>query len=127
MVMAPGFRPWILCVALSLALAWPVASGAQAPADVAVVVHPGVAVSGEDLLGWALERRRLAGTAVTPNEAASAASFVMLRHHGLVTIPVIGMPGAAATYWTSDVAPGLRSCAGREAAPGSPAWTSPSG
>jgi L-seryl-tRNA(Ser) seleniumtransferase len=65
--------------------------------DCAYLAGPGVAVSGEDLLGWALERRRLAGTAVTPNEAASAASFVMLRHHGLVTIPVIGMPGAAAT------------------------------
>jgi L-seryl-tRNA(Ser) seleniumtransferase len=64
----------------------------------AYLAGPGAAVSGEDLLGWALERRRLTGTAVTPNEAASAASFVMLRNHGLVTIPVIGMPGAAATF-----------------------------
>jgi hypothetical protein len=31
-------------MALSLALAWPVASGAQAATDVAVVVHPDVAV-----------------------------------------------------------------------------------
>ena len=64
----------------------------------AYLAGPGVAVSGEDLLAWALERRGLATTPVTPNEAASAASFVMLRGHGLVTIPVIGMPGAAATF-----------------------------
>lgn len=42
--MARGFRPWILCVTLWLALAWPVVSGAQAGNDVAVVVHPDVAV-----------------------------------------------------------------------------------
>jgi len=46
----------------------------------------------------ALERAGLARTQVVPNEAASAASFVMLREHGLVTIPTIGMPGAAATF-----------------------------
>jgi L-seryl-tRNA(Ser) seleniumtransferase len=66
--------------------------------DRAYLAGPGVAVSGEDLLGWALERRGLRGTPVTPNEAASAVSFVMLRGHGLVTIPTIGMPGAAATF-----------------------------
>ena len=64
----------------------------------AYLAGPGVAVSGEDLLEWALERAGLARTQVVPNEAASAASFVMLREHGLVTIPTIGMPGAAATF-----------------------------
>ena len=44
MAMARGFRPWILCVTLWLALAGPVAPGAQAGNDVAVVVHPDVAV-----------------------------------------------------------------------------------
>ncbi len=42
--MAQGFRPWILCVTLWLVLAWPVAPGAQTGNDVAVVVHPDVAV-----------------------------------------------------------------------------------
>jgi hypothetical protein len=42
--MARVFRPWILCLTLWLALAWPVALGAQAGHDVAVVVHPDVAV-----------------------------------------------------------------------------------
>jgi L-seryl-tRNA(Ser) seleniumtransferase len=64
----------------------------------AYLAGPGVAVSGEDLLAWALERAGATATRVVPNEAASAASFVMLRRQGLVTIPTIGMPGAAATF-----------------------------
>jgi L-seryl-tRNA(Ser) seleniumtransferase len=66
--------------------------------DRAYLAGPGVAVSGEDLLGWALERAGARATRVMPNEAASAASFAMLREDGLVTIPTIGMPGAAATF-----------------------------
>ena len=64
----------------------------------AYLAGPGVAVSGEDLLAWALERAGLRATGVVPNEAASAASFAMLPTHGLVTIPTIGMPGSAATF-----------------------------
>ena len=64
----------------------------------AYLAGPGAAVGGEDLLAWALERAGLRATRVVPNEAASAASFVMLRAHGLVTIPTIGMPGSAATF-----------------------------
>jgi L-seryl-tRNA(Ser) seleniumtransferase len=64
----------------------------------AYLAGPGVAVSGEDLVAWALERAGRATTSVVPNEAASAASFAMLREHGLVAIPTIGMPGSAATF-----------------------------
>jgi hypothetical protein len=42
--MARVFRPWILCLTLWLALAWPAALTAQTGAGVAVVVHPDVAV-----------------------------------------------------------------------------------
>ena len=66
--------------------------------DGAYLAGPGVAVSGEDVVSWALARRKLATTRVVPNEAVSAASFAMLREHGLVTIPAIGMPGAAVTF-----------------------------
>jgi L-seryl-tRNA(Ser) seleniumtransferase len=66
--------------------------------DVAYLAGPGVAVSGEDVVSWALARRGLEAPRVVPNEAVSAASFAMLREHGLVTIPTIGMPGAAATF-----------------------------
>jgi L-seryl-tRNA(Ser) seleniumtransferase len=66
--------------------------------DAAYLAGPGVAVSGEDVVSWALARRGLTATAVVPNEAVSAASFAMLRDHGLVTIPTIGMPGAAVTF-----------------------------
>ena len=41
--MSLGLRPWILCVTMWLVLAWPVVPGAQT-GDVAVVVHPDVAV-----------------------------------------------------------------------------------
>lgn len=64
----------------------------------AYLAGPGVAVSGEDLLALAMERAGVRATRVVPNEAASGASFVMLRHRGLVTIPTIGMPGSAATF-----------------------------
>jgi len=66
--------------------------------DAAYLAGPGVAVSGEDVVSWALARRGVRETRVVPNEAVSAASFAMLREHGLVTIPTIGMPGAAATF-----------------------------
>jgi L-seryl-tRNA(Ser) seleniumtransferase len=66
--------------------------------DMAYLAGPGVAVSGEDVVSWALARRGLRATRVVPNEAVSAASFAMLREHGLVTIPTVGMPGAAATF-----------------------------
>lgn len=66
--------------------------------DMAYLAGPGVAVSGEDVVTWALERAGLTSTAGAPNEAVSAAAFAMLREHGLVTIPSIGMPGAAATF-----------------------------
>ena len=66
--------------------------------DRAYLAGPGVAVSGEDLLELAMARAGISSTTVVPNEAASAASFVMLREHGLVTIPTIGRPGSAATF-----------------------------
>jgi L-seryl-tRNA(Ser) seleniumtransferase len=66
--------------------------------DAAYLAGPGVAVSGEDLVSWALARRGLHTTPVVPNEAVTAASFAMLREHGLVTIPTVAMPGSAATF-----------------------------
>jgi L-seryl-tRNA(Ser) seleniumtransferase len=66
--------------------------------DIAYLAGPGVAVSGEDIVSWALTRRGLTGTPVVPNEAVTAASFAMLREHGLVTIPTVAMPGSAATF-----------------------------
>jgi L-seryl-tRNA(Ser) seleniumtransferase len=64
----------------------------------AYLAGPGVGVGGEDLLAWAMERAGIGATRVAPNEAASAISFAMLRGHGLVTIPTIGMPGSAAAF-----------------------------
>ena len=57
----------------------------------------GVALSGEDLLELALARAGRNETSIAPIEAVAYSAIALLQRHGAVTIPAVGMPGAACT------------------------------
>lgn len=58
----------------------------------------GVALSGEDFLELAAKRAGLRTPPLTPIEALAFSALSILRSHGAVTIPAVGMPGAACTF-----------------------------
>ncbi|MCC7017409.1 MAG: hypothetical protein IT564_09445 [Rhodospirillales bacterium] len=58
----------------------------------------GIAVGGEDFLGIALTRSGRERTTLTPIEAVAFGSMTILEQTGAVTIPTVGMPGAACTF-----------------------------
>jgi L-seryl-tRNA(Ser) seleniumtransferase len=57
----------------------------------------GIALTGEDLLQLALAKAGLNTTEVAPIEAVAYAAITLLEKTGAVTIPAVGMPGAACT------------------------------
>ena len=59
---------------------------------------PGVAMSAPDFGKIVLERAGDRGTPLIAEEMSIAASFIMLRDRGMVTIPTTGFPGAAPTF-----------------------------
>ncbi|MCL4772239.1 MAG: hypothetical protein KJZ76_18150, partial [Burkholderiaceae bacterium] len=64
----------------------------------AYMAGPGVAISGEDLVELALQRSGCNTPGVTPIEAVAATALELLERVGAVTIPAVGMPGAACVY-----------------------------
>jgi L-seryl-tRNA(Ser) seleniumtransferase len=58
----------------------------------------GIAVGGEDFLEMVLLRVGRQRTSVVPIEAVAFASMTVLEQFGAVTIPAVGMPGAACTF-----------------------------
>jgi len=58
----------------------------------------GLAVSGEDFLEIALARAGRDRTPLVPIEALAFACLTLLERYGAVTIPAVGMPGAACTF-----------------------------
>ncbi len=59
---------------------------------------PGVAISAEDFGKVVLSRVKDQDTPLIAEEMSVAASFIMFRDYGIVTIPVTGYPGAAPTF-----------------------------
>ena len=59
---------------------------------------PGVAMSAKDFGKLVLSRAKDSETTLTPEEMSITASFIMLRDHGMVTIPITGYPGSAPTF-----------------------------
>ena len=59
---------------------------------------PGVAMSAQDFGELALSRAQVRETPLIAEEMSVTASFLMLRDHGMVTIPITGYPGAAPTF-----------------------------
>ena len=58
----------------------------------------GVAISAQDFGNLVLSRAKDGETALIAEEMSVAASFIMLREYGIVTIPITGYPGAAPTF-----------------------------
>ena len=59
---------------------------------------PGVAISAQDFGELVLSRAKEQETPLIAEEMSVAASFLLLRDHGMVTIPITGYPGAAPTF-----------------------------
>ena len=59
---------------------------------------PGVAFSAEDYSDLVIERAPSHGTSLVSSEISVTGCFLLLRHHGAVTIPITGYPGAAPTF-----------------------------
>ena len=58
----------------------------------------GIAVGGEDFLEIALARAGRDSTTLVPIEAVAFGAMTILEKYGAVTIPAVGMPGAACTF-----------------------------
>lgn len=58
---------------------------------------PGIAFSAEDYTDLVLERAGNQETPLASSEISVAACFLLLKHYGVVTIPITGYPGAAPT------------------------------
>ncbi len=58
---------------------------------------PGVAFAAEDFAPVVLERAGGSTTPLVPSEISIVACFLLLQHYGVITIPITGYPGAAAT------------------------------
>ena len=59
---------------------------------------PGVAISAGDFGDVVLSRTKDRDTTLIAEEMSVAASFIMMRDYGIVTIPITGYPGAAPTF-----------------------------
>ena len=59
---------------------------------------PGVALTAEDFTEVVFERAGSRETSLAPSEVSVAASFLLLKNHGVITIPITGYPGAAPTF-----------------------------
>ena len=59
---------------------------------------PGVALSAEDYTDLVTERAADRETQLVPDEISTVGCFLLLRDHGIVTIPITGYPGAAPTF-----------------------------
>jgi L-seryl-tRNA(Ser) seleniumtransferase len=59
---------------------------------------PGVSFSAEDFSEVVYERAGTRQTALVPAEIAITGCFLLLQHHGVITIPITGYPGAAPTF-----------------------------
>jgi L-seryl-tRNA(Ser) seleniumtransferase len=58
----------------------------------------GVALSAEDYADVVFERAGTQDTPLIPEEIAITGCFLLLQHHGVITIPITGYPGAAPTF-----------------------------
>jgi L-seryl-tRNA(Ser) seleniumtransferase len=58
---------------------------------------PGVSFSADDFSEVVYERAGTRQTALVPAEIAITGCFLLLQHHGVITIPITGYPGAAPT------------------------------
>jgi L-seryl-tRNA(Ser) seleniumtransferase len=56
---------------------------------------PGIALGPDDVLALALERSGKKESALVPLEACNVLAMAMAEEYGLITIPVVGMPGSA--------------------------------
>jgi L-seryl-tRNA(Ser) seleniumtransferase len=59
---------------------------------------PGVSFSADDFSEVVYERAEMRQTSLVPAEIAITGCFLLLQHHGVVTIPITGYPGAAPTF-----------------------------
>jgi len=59
---------------------------------------PGVALTGEDFTEVVFQRAASRETTLAPSEVSVAASFLLLKNYGVITIPITGYPGAAPTF-----------------------------
>jgi L-seryl-tRNA(Ser) seleniumtransferase len=59
---------------------------------------PGVSFSADDFSEVVYERGGMRQTPLVPAEIAIAGCFLLLQHHGVITIPITGYPGAAPTF-----------------------------
>jgi len=58
---------------------------------------PGVVFAAEDFAQVVFERAGTLESSLVPFEISTAACFLLLQHYGVITIPITGYPGAAAT------------------------------
>jgi seryl-tRNA(Sec) selenium transferase len=58
---------------------------------------PGVAFAAEDFAAVVCERAGRTETPLMPSEISIVACFLLLQQYGVITIPITGYPGAAAT------------------------------
>ena len=66
--------------------------------DLAYQAGPGVALSAEDFSTVVFQRAGSEDTPLVPSEISTAGCFLLLKHHGGITIPITGYPGAAPTF-----------------------------
>jgi L-seryl-tRNA(Ser) seleniumtransferase len=59
---------------------------------------PGVSFSADDFSEVVYARGGTRQTALVPAEIAITGCFLLLQHHGVITIPITGYPGAAPTF-----------------------------
>ena len=59
---------------------------------------PGIALSAEDFTDVVYEHAGTRETTLVPSEVSVTASFLLLKNHGVITIPITGYPGAAPTF-----------------------------
>ena len=59
---------------------------------------PGVALTAEDFTEVVFQRAASRETTLAPSEVSVAASFLLLKNYGVITIPITGYPGAAPTF-----------------------------
>ena len=59
---------------------------------------PGVAFSAEDFAQIVFQQSGGRRTTLVPSEVSVTGCFLLLKHHGAITIPITGYPGAAPTF-----------------------------
>src|SRR5262249_27675150 len=59
---------------------------------------PGVSFSAEDFSEVVYERAGTRPSVLVPAEITITGCFLLLQHHGAITIPITGYPGAAPTF-----------------------------